>query len=58
MPPLRHDPYRPQHPPSGTSWWTRKFETREDFDAENRKQAERMNAVQTTQHVQRKQGDR
>lgn len=43
-------------PPPATSWWAVPM-TREQFDAEHAKQVQRMLAVSTTQHVQRREGD-
>lgn len=51
-PPLRQPP--PTPPPA---WWTLPL-TREQFADRAKQEAARMNAVQTTQHVQCKQGDK
>lgn len=46
-------------PPKPTSWLAEKDvqDDREAFDAAIAREAQRMNAVSTTQHVQRKEGD-
>lgn len=55
-PPLRQDPPQVR----ADSWWARPEvqQSRERFDAVHAVEAQRMNAVSTTQHIQRKDGDR
>ena len=53
---VNNDPSRPSTPPPATSWWKLPL-TRAQFDERAAKEAQRMNAVTTTHHVQRREGD-
>lgn len=50
-PPLRQPPPKPR-----PSWWLNV--PREQWPSVAQREAERMNAVSTTQHVQRREGDK
>lgn len=43
--------------PATDSWWTLKMD-REQFDERAAREAERMNAVQSSQHIQRRENDK